>query len=437
MSTATLADIITKVRKLTGTGSTLQLTDSQIIDYINSFYLYDFPAEFRSLQLKDTFTINTLQNIDTYPFDFEHYTSLEAPAFVNKRLITLYQSPWPFYSLFFNWQQREAFATGNGTSGSETGSITVATQADPCQITSASHGLATGDQVIITDVTGMTELNGITYTITRIDDDNFTLDGIDSIGFGVYTGPSGTWTSQPYSGTLSDVPIIRSYNNNPIADTQTSSVATFATGSYPPGFSEPNPSRAQNILITANTATGTLNVTDDGNGNLIGDATSGAINYLTGAITNLRFSSAVPSGTEIFASYNPANQAIPQAVLFWKNQITLRPVPDQGYTVEIAAYRRPSQILLGSVDPDSPNTTGLPELLEWWETLAAGASKKIFEDRQDVDGIMMMDKMLAERYALNETRTYAQLGKQQIGTIFSDQIDGYGGGFLGWGGNSG
>jgi hypothetical protein len=193
----------------------------------------------------------------------------------------------------------------------------------------------------------------------------------------------------------------------------------------------------QNILITANTASDTLHVTDDGNGNLIGDASAGTIDYATGVVTGLTFTSAVPSGNNIEIAYNPANPSIPQAVLFWQNQITLRPVPDKGYTVEIVAYRRPSQVLLGSEDPDSPTLTGVPELLEWWETLAAGAAKKIFEDRQDMDGILMMDKMMAERYSLNETRTYAQLGKQSISTIFSDQLNGSAGGFFGFGGNNG
>ena len=70
---------------------------------------------------------------------------------------------------------------------------------------------------------------------------------------------------------------------------------------------------------------------------------------------------------------------------------------DQGYLVEIVAYRRPSQVLLGS--GTTTNLTGVPELLEWWETLAVGAAKKIYEDRQDMDGVAMMDKMLVERYA--------------------------------------
>jgi hypothetical protein len=312
MSIATLEDIITKVRRLTGTGNSLQLTDEQIIDYINSFYLYDFPAEFRSLQLKNTFTINTIENVDSYPFDFEHYSTLEAPAYVDKRLVPLYNSPWPFYSLFFNWQNREVLDTGDGTTGA-------------------------------------------------------------------------------YSGTVADAPVIRSVNNNPMADTQTSPTASFNTGTYPAAFSQPVVGRVQNILISANTATTTLNVTDDGAGNLIGDATAGTINYATGAVAGLQFSAAIPSGNDINISYSPANPSIPQAILFWQNQVTLRPVPDKGYTVEIVAYRQPSEVLLGS-DPTT-DMTGVPELKEWWETIAAGASKKIFEDRQDSDGIMLMDKM--------------------------------------------
>jgi hypothetical protein len=177
-------------------------------------------------------------------------------------------------------------------------------------------------------------------------------------------------------------------------------------------------------------------VTDDGDGNLIGDCTAGTINYETGAIAGLIFTNAIPSGTDIDISYNPANSSIPQAILFYQNQITVRPVPDAGYTIELVGYRTPSQALLGSGTTTSPSRR--PELNEWWETIAFGASKKIYEDRQDMEGVAMMDKALEERYDLNETRTYAQLGKQQMDSLYRGQLEGFGGGgFVGWGGNSG
>lgn len=47
----------------------------------------------------------------------------------------------------------------------------------------------------------------------------------------------------------------------------------------------------------------------------------------------------------------------------------------------------------------------------------------------------MMDAFLEQAYSLNMTRTYAQLGKQSISTIYKDQISqNYGSSGLGGGG---
>ena len=81
----------------------------------------------------------------------------------------------------------------------KTGSITNATQADPCQITSAGHNLTTGDVIDIAAVGGMTELNGNTYQITVVDANNFTLDNTDSTNFTAYTA-GGTWTASAAQG---------------------------------------------------------------------------------------------------------------------------------------------------------------------------------------------------------------------------------------------
>lgn len=67
-------------------------------------------------------------------------------------------------------------------------SISAATQANPCQITtSAAHGLVTGDWVEIVNVSGMTELNNKKYVITKVSDTAFTLDTVNSTGFTAYT----------------------------------------------------------------------------------------------------------------------------------------------------------------------------------------------------------------------------------------------------------
>lgn len=75
-------------------------------------------------------------------------------------------------------------------SGLESGSksISAATKANPCEITtSASHGYSTGEEIYISGVSGMTQLNGNRYTITVTAATTFTLDGIDSSAYGTWT----------------------------------------------------------------------------------------------------------------------------------------------------------------------------------------------------------------------------------------------------------
>ena len=62
------------------------------------------------------------------------------------------------------------------------------TQANPAVVTTveSSHGLSTGDEIHITGVVGMTEVNDRTFVITVVDADEFSLDGEDSTGHGAY-----------------------------------------------------------------------------------------------------------------------------------------------------------------------------------------------------------------------------------------------------------
>lgn len=77
--------------------------------------------------------------------------------------------------------------------GRHDGSVTGATQANPCSITATTHGLTTGTKIILKNIPGMIELNGNTYTITVVDPNTFTLDGVDSTGFTAYGVGSGEW----------------------------------------------------------------------------------------------------------------------------------------------------------------------------------------------------------------------------------------------------
>jgi hypothetical protein len=430
MSIATLQDIVNKIRSLTGSATNFQYTDAQIIDFINSFYLYDFPAQFRSLKLKDKFVFVTQRGIDVYPFDYEHYTTIQQPVFCAKRALQLFYDQWSFYGWWYNWQYQQTLAIGDGTNGARQGSITAATNAANCQITSASHGLVTGSRVTISGVSGMVELNGNTYTITVNSVNTFLLN-VDSTAFGVYTF-GGIWKTSPYNAFVTATPIIRSYNNNP--PIQSPLFTTGSTPSHQPTtYPQTTIQRVMNILIAVNISYGnSIYVTDDGAGNLIGACLpGGSINYETGEVLNLAFTQIVPEGQAITIQYNPATLAIPQAIMFFQQQFTVRPVPDQAYTIEFVAYRQPSQAILGS-DQNNLNMAGTPELLEWWECLAFGAAKKIYENRLDPDGVALMQRSLEERYQQAYTRTYAELGKNQMPSIFADQLSGFQGSGFGF-----
>ena len=63
--------------------------------------------------------------------------------------------------------------------------VSGATKANPGSITVVGHGRSTGDEVGFLNVGGMTELNGNSYTITVVDSDTFTI-GVDTSAFTTY-----------------------------------------------------------------------------------------------------------------------------------------------------------------------------------------------------------------------------------------------------------
>ncbi len=73
------------------------------------------------------------------------------------------------------------------TSIGTTKAITAATKTNPVQITVAGHGRITGDVAVIDGIVGMTQINNKAFTVTVVDANNLTLDGVDGTAFGTYT----------------------------------------------------------------------------------------------------------------------------------------------------------------------------------------------------------------------------------------------------------
>ena len=76
--------------------------------------------------------------------------------------------------------------------GQVTAAITNISQANPAEVTSVGHGLATGAVLLLQNIVGMTQLNNKIVTITVVDADHFTLNGIDSTAYTAYIS-GGNW----------------------------------------------------------------------------------------------------------------------------------------------------------------------------------------------------------------------------------------------------
>ena len=150
----------------------------------------------------------------------------------------------------------------------------------------------------------------------------------------------------------------------------------------------------------------------------------GTINYVTGAY-NVTFPVAPKVGVKVNSQTLPYQPALPQAIMFYKDTFTLRPVPDQPYEVQIEAYIRPTELLSG---------TDQPELAEFWQYIAYGAAKKVFEDRMDLESVQLIMPEFKEQEILCLRRTIVQQSDERSATIYTENVGPTPGGFgSGWG----
>lgn len=189
-----------------------------------------------------------------------------------------------------------------------------------------------------------------------------------------------------FTGTLSAVPIVSN-------DVTFSSVTT-ANG----------PLSARDISANPFNGTGILQDTNSG-------LSIGTINYVTGAY-NITFATAPASGQAVNVQSLPYQPAMPTALLYYGNQFTLRPVPDQPYQIIMNVYQRPSAIL---------DTDDNPSLNELWQYLAYGAAKKVLEDRNDLDTVQLILPEFMNQEILAMRKTIMLLRNERSSTIYTQQ----------------
>ncbi len=195
---------------------------------------------------------------------------------------------------------------------------------------------------------------------------------------------SGNGTPGPYAFTLPNVPMLQ--NSVTVG-------AIDSTNSTIKGVDDPQSRSTGNWLISNSTT-----------------PLTGSINYLTGAGT-VTFPNNIPSGNEITFTFTPYQPNRPLAVLFYEDIITLRPVPDKPYPVQFNAFLTPKALL---------SSTQNPQLKQWWQYLAYGAAKKIFEDSQDPEGIDQIIKGFKEQENLVLHRHIVQQTNERTATIYTE-----------------
>ncbi len=330
MPGSTLADIKTKVRKLTYSPSLNELTEADLLQYINTFYVFDFPRQLRTLDKRVNINVLLNANQQTYNMsDFltgfaypniselkNYVTSIYNPIYVNGMQVQYTQSQTEFYNYYPKFNARDQVTIG------------------------------TGAPVIV----------------------NWTLGGP-----GMPTAPVLKGSINPSTVDINGDAIRRRDVPNPLND---------YTGTFV-----------------------------DQNGN----AVPGTINYFTGVIAGLDMGTPA-NGSPVYVFYLPYKPAQPSLMLWFQNKLSFWPIPDQGYLCTFEADVTFADITVNAEDP---------EIREWWQYIAYGAAKKVFEDRMDQSSVEMLRPEMEKQELLINRKFITQQSTNRVATIYSN-MDGLG-----------
>lgn len=369
----TLQAIQNKVRRLTRSPSTAQITDTDLQNYINTFVVYDFPEHLRTFNLRTTYTFFTNPYQDEYPTDIASFGVNPAAAsnplydFQNKYLtvhppfyIAGYQSMFTqdrtqFFGFFPKVNSIQfTGSSGDGVTTTFTGTITTTQPSIPLPSTFQQQIGLLQRQVL--------------------------FDALDANMNGL---------------ALVDVPVLDAATGNP---TTTGNLYDPASAAY------------QTALITPPTIALATNT----------------INYASGIYT-ITFSAAPGANQPINSQTVPMGLARPRAVLYYSNKFVVRPIPDQVYRIEFEVFKSPTYLM---------STSESPALNEYWQFIALGSAIKILQDRMDMDSVNLLMPEFRSQLSLCNRRTIVQLTNERAATIYTES-NGSNGGFGGWGGFGG
>ena len=293
MAINTLADIETKVRRLTRSPSLAQLSKIDLDNYINTFILYDFPEHLRTFNLRrqhsffcepyqDRYVTDTSLLTTDPLYDFQNlYITMHPPIFIAGFESLFTQDRSQFYGLYPKIMNiRSIGVKGDGATSTFSGTI-------------QSFG-------------NPTPANNVMPVLQN----EVLFDSIDSNFQGL---------------ALRDSPII--------------DAATLHPTNYGYLYNPNNPGITLPLKLNA------PYLTD------VNFPTGNFINYVTGKFT-ITFPTAPGLGQPINSQTVPFQPARPDTLLYYENTFWVRPVPDQPYKINFEVYKRPTELLATDQIPD-------------------------------------------------------------------------------------
>lgn len=383
---STYAMIERKVRHLTASASEASLSSAYIQFMTNTFYNQDFPYAIKIDQQRSVYKFLTIPNVDRYPVDVNSYQGFRAPVYFEGIVGNFFKNRDQLYNLYPRYPTQFQPIGGDGVTTSFTFRLFGNNQNPFPQ---PNFGILS-TQVVI----GGVDVNGDPI---RIIDDGGAVSNSYGIGSNTTQGQlifvqQNTVGDNVYLDTVSDPgnPFQRPSipNLSPLGGQgNANSNPPAPPSSYSPY--PPSPLTQQYC---------------------------GTVNYVTTEIT-INFPVAPASGTMINVWAATYQVGRPYNVLFWNNELTIRPVPDNVYLCEIEAYQTPVQFM---------QTTDSPVLNQWWQYIAYGVSREILRERQDMEGVANLEEGFMRQEGLVLERQSVEEINQPNYTIFNNTQGGYG-----------
>lgn len=357
----TITDIIQKVRRIIARPSANQITDAEIIRYVNTFYVFDMPDHLKMESLRVTYQFLTSPNVPVYDFPTNLYLTEMPPVYMGGYQSYMTQSRENFFRI--NPQLtflQEQIYTGDSTSGSG-GTYT----GQFCTQTPFVQGYKPNPPgAYAPNTTGFVEAKYIHW--------------------GVLVSAAGT--PDATSGLPTSLALIDDGHGN-LIDPNDAAVQN------PPGYT---------IRGSVNYITGALDINTTGFTGIVPSGNPINVQYIP-------YVAARPQSC-VFYQDQILLYPIPDQVYTISFEAYQYPLPFNPDTVPPAWANNSAYAIVNN-----------PQLREWWQLLAYGAADKFFADSGDLENMQKYRPLFEEQMTLVMRRSIVQQTSERAATIYTEQ----------------